>query len=213
MTTEKMTVHKALSELKILDDRIHLAISEAVFCVANKHSNEKINGIKVDEYLNMMTGSYDKVVDLMARRNAIKTAVVLSNAKTKVTITGIEYTVAEAIDMKNNFMDLKEELLRKMKHQFNNAQAVIKTRNGDELEKKADQYVIGLYGAKDGKVNAEAFDRTRNDFITAQSYDLLDPIKVNDKINALEEEISNFKSEVDAALSVSNAITEIEINY
>lgn len=42
MTTEKMTVHKALSELKILDDRIHLAISEAVFCVTNKHSNEKI---------------------------------------------------------------------------------------------------------------------------------------------------------------------------
>lgn len=28
MTTEKMTVHKALSELKILDDRIHLAIGE-----------------------------------------------------------------------------------------------------------------------------------------------------------------------------------------
>ena len=213
MTTEKMTVHKALSELKILDDRILLAIDEAVFCVANKHSNEKINGIKADEYLNMMIGSYDKVADLMARRNAIKTAVVLSNAQTKVTITGVEYTVAEAIDMKNNFMNLKENLLSKMKHQFNNAQAVIKTRNGDELEKKADQYVIGLYGAKDGKVNAEAFDRTRNDFIAAQSYDLLDPIKVNDKINALEEEISNFKSEVDAALSVSNAITEIEINY
>ena len=49
MTTEKMTVHKALAELKILDNRIHSAISDAVFCVANKHSNEKINGIKVDE--------------------------------------------------------------------------------------------------------------------------------------------------------------------
>lgn len=34
-----------------------------------------------------------------------------------------------------------------------------------------------------------------------------------DKINALEDKIASFKAEVDAALSVSNAITEIEISY
>ena len=43
-TVEKMTIHKALCELKILDSRINNAISSARFCLANKHSNEKVNG-------------------------------------------------------------------------------------------------------------------------------------------------------------------------
>ena len=37
-TVEKMTIHKALCELKILDSRINNAISSARFCLANKHS-------------------------------------------------------------------------------------------------------------------------------------------------------------------------------
>lgn len=40
-TIEKMTVHKALAELKIIDFRIERSIDDAQFCVANKHSNEK----------------------------------------------------------------------------------------------------------------------------------------------------------------------------
>ena len=42
MTTEKMTIHKALAELKIVDDRIISAINGGTYCVSNKHSNEKI---------------------------------------------------------------------------------------------------------------------------------------------------------------------------
>ena len=53
MTTEKMTVHKALAELKVIGDRITNAISTGVFCRANKHSNEKING---DEELGVVSG-------------------------------------------------------------------------------------------------------------------------------------------------------------
>ena len=39
-TVEKMTVHKGLAELKIIDSRIERAIDDAQFCVSNKHSNE-----------------------------------------------------------------------------------------------------------------------------------------------------------------------------
>ena len=50
MTTEKMTVHKALAELKIVDDRIVSAIDGGTYCVANKHSNDKIKGVSLEEY-------------------------------------------------------------------------------------------------------------------------------------------------------------------
>lgn len=213
MNKEKMTVHKALAELKIIDDRITNAINEGVFCITNKHSNNKIKGVSIEEYKQTIQGNYDKVADLIKRRNAIKRAVVLSNAVTKVNINNIEYTVAEAIDMKNHGIEFDDMLHSELKNQYQEAQSVILHYNGDDLEKRAEAYVIGIYGSKEGKTNTDDFERTKKDFITANSYELIDPIKILDKINFLEESISSFRAEVDAVLSVSNAITEIEIEY
>ena len=213
MTTEKMTVHKALAELKIMDDRIVSAINGGTYCVANKHSNDKIKGIYLEEYKKTMQGCYDKAIDLIKRRNAIKRAVVLSNATTKVNINGVEYTVAEAIEMKNHGVEFDDMLYRTLNSQYLMAQGEILRQNGDDLEKRAEQYVIGIYGSKEGKTNTDDFEKTKKDFITANSYELIDPIKILDKINSLEESISSFRAEVDAALSTSNAVTEIEISY
>ena len=213
MTTEKMTVHKALAELKIVDDRIVSAINGGTYCVANKHSNDKIKGVSLEEYKKTMQGCYDKATDLINRRNAIKRAVVLSNATTKVNINGAEYTVAEAIEMKNHGVEFDDMLYRTLNNQYLKAQAEILKQNGDDLEKRAEQYVIGIYGSKEGKTNTDDFEKTKKDFITANSYELIDPIKILDKINSLEESISSFRAEVDAALSTSNAVTEIEISY
>ena len=212
-TIEKMTVHKALAELKIIDSRIERSIDDAQFCVANKHSNEKINGISVEDAKKLMVGSYDKASDLIKRRNAIKRAVVLSNAKTIVTIADREYTVAEAIEMKNHGIEFEEMLLREMRSQYADANRTISAENGEKQSERADKFVIDMYGSKEGKTNTADFEKAKKDFITANSYDLIDPLDIKKKIDELEEYVSNFKTEVDAALSVSNAITEITVEY
>lgn len=100
MTTETMTIHKALCELKTLDSRIKKAIEGSVFVFANKHSNAKVPGKTISAYSDEVKSAYQSACDLVARRDAIKRAVTLSNATTKVTIGGQEYTIAEAIEMK-----------------------------------------------------------------------------------------------------------------
>ena len=155
MTTETMTIHRALSELKVLDNRIENTINNGTYCLANKHSNDKIKGVSVAEYSKVMQGDYDKANDLIMRRNAIKRATVLSNAVTKVKVGTEEYTVAEAIEMKNHGMDFKSRLLDTLRQQYKKAQADILKQNGDNLEQRADQYVIGIYGNRDGKNNSE----------------------------------------------------------
>lgn len=212
-TIEKMSVHKALAELKIIGERIDKAIDDAQFCVANKHSNEKINGIPVEDAKKLMVGSYDKASDLIKRRNAIKRAVVFSNAKTIVTIADREYTVAEAIEMKNHGIEFEEMLLREMRSQYADANRTISAENGEKLSERANKFVIDMYGSKEGKTNTADFEKAKKDFITANSYDLVDPLDIKKKIDELEEYVSNFKTEVDAALSVSNAITEITVEY
>jgi hypothetical protein len=213
MTTEKMTVHKALAELKVIGDRIISAIQSGVYCKANKHSNEKINGVSVDEFKKQIQGSWDKVNDLIRRRNAIKKAVVLSNATVKVKVGDEEFTVAEAIEMKNSGMEYKKILVNMLNKQYTQAIQTTEKENGETLQQKAESYVIGLYGSKEGKTNIEEIEKTRKEFVTNNTFELIDPLKICEKIDVLEKEISEFESEIDAALSVSNAITELTIEY
>lgn len=213
MTKETMTIHKALSELKVLDSRIEDSIYDSKFCTVNKHINQKIDGVYIEDYKKLVVGKYDKATDLINRRNAIKRAVVLSNATTKVIVNDREYTIAEAIEMKNHGIELQEQLLVKMRDDYGNAKANLERQNGSELEKRAENHIQGLYGTKDIKVASEEITAAKNAFIKSQTYDLIDPIDIADKIEKLEEKISSFKSEIDSILSTSNAITTIEVEY
>ena len=59
----------------------------------------------------------------------------------------------------------------------------------------------------------EEMKATREKFIEDNTYELLDPIRVENRIRELDKEITAFETEVDSALSVSNAVTEITVSY
>lgn len=216
-TKETMTIHKALAELKTMDDRINKAIRNTVYVLAVKHSAEKINGVKISDFKDNMKSGYQKVTDLMARRDAMKRAVVLSNASTKVKVGGVEYTVAEAIEMKNNGVEFKKALLQQMYMAYNVAQNEFNKNNGDALEKKAETYVLSIIQAqpKESKmtVDSDIMKAHRQDYIDNNKYDILDPMNIAKAIETLDAEITEFEAEIDAALSVSNALTVIEFEY
>lgn len=216
-TKEQMTVHKALAELKVIDSRINNAIRSGTFVVANKHSNEKIHGVTINEFKNSMKSDFQKVSDLIARRNAIKKAVVASNAVTKVKVGDTEYTVATAIEMKNHGMEFKNTFKKCLESQYAVAKNELDKNSGDPLEKRAENYVLSVIQAqpKDSKmaVDSEAMKNLRAQYIKDNTYDIIDPIGVKDAIEQLDNEISSFITEVDAALSVSNALTVLDIEY
>lgn len=213
MTTETMTIHKALCELKTLDTRIKKEIGSKPFVFANKHSNTKVNGVEIGEYKNEIVATFQSINDLINRRNAIKRAVVLSNATTHVTVCGVDYTVAEAIDMKANGLRLKRCLVAKIASDNQRARSDCFSNNENALEQRATAYIATLYGSTDMKNASKDAQDAYKAFIEAQTYEVVDPIGAVDVIEKLNKEISDFMVEVDSALSVSNAITTIEINY
>lgn len=212
-TTERMTAHKILTEMKLVEKRITKTVSEGVYCIANKHSNTKIDGMSIEEYKSKMQGDFDKATAEIARYFAMKKALSLSNAVTKVTISGQEYTIAEAIAMKNHGVYHKQYLLDTLRTQYSAVQRTLVTKNGDELDRRAEKYVIELYGNNEDVKKGEAATQAKQQYIEQHSYDLIDKISIVDRIAELEKEIDEFTSEVDAALSVSNALTEIEFTY
>lgn len=213
MTTETMSVHQALAELKTLDARISKAINSLDCVAAKKHSSAQVNGISVESYEKNAKAAYNRAADLINRRNMIKRAVVLSNAMTKVTVVGTEYTVAEAIDMKNHGMEKLRSLMETINASYISAQRTCNSNNGINLEARADDYIKSLYGASDSKTQSEEIEKARNTFVENQTFELVDPLNVEKIVEKLNDRIDAFMTEVDSALSVSNAITNITITY
>ena len=210
---EKMTVHKALCELKVIGDRIEKTMGSIPFVFANEHMNTKIRGIDKDAYIKEIESAHQSAVDLIRRREAIKRAVVNSNAVTKVMVCDTEFTVAEAIEMKNHGLEFYKSMVYKMTNEHRQASLAAEVANGKNLETRADGYIRNLYGATDMKnLTAEAVDE-RDKFIKQHTTEVIDPLNALEKVRQMEEFIYRFSNEVDAALSVSNAITEIEISY
>ena len=214
MIQEVMTVHKALCELKMLDKRINESIMSAEFCRANKHSNVKIDGGTIAEYEAAAVSKYQSTMDMIVRRDAIKRAVVASNAVTEVTIGGNRYTVADAVELRRHGLSYRRTLLQAMTLQLKRVRSTIEQKNGEELTRAADKMVEVYYGRQtDVKAITEEMKATREKFIEDNTYELLDPIRVENRIRELDKEITAFETEVDSALSVSNAVTEITVSY
>ena len=214
MIQEVMTVHKALCELKMLDKRINESIMSAEFCRANKHSNVKIDGGTIAEYEAAAVSKYQSTMDMIVRRDAIKRAVVASNAATEVTIGGNRYTVADAVELRRHGLSYRRTLLQAMTLQLKRVRSTIEQKNGEELTRAADKMVEVYYGRQtDVKAITEEMKATREKFIEDNTYELLDPIRVENRIRELDKEITAFETEVDSALSVSNAVTEITVSY
>lgn len=210
--TETMNVHKALTEIKSLDSKIMNLFGDIVMVVTNKNSNDKIHGVSIEDYEKYMVGGFDKVNAFIARKNAIKKAVDSSNANTTVKIGDNEYTVTEAISLKNHGMEYYKCLLDTMKSQYAKAIKEI-TKVDSTINEKADQFIVQMFGDKEKQVGNENVAKMREQWINQNKVVLVDPLDIKKKIDELEEMINNFMSEVDAALSTSNAITMIEVEW
>ena len=212
MIHEKMTVHKALAELKTLDDRINSEITGSVFVRANRHNNMKIFGKTIPDFMADTESSYQSVKALINRRNAMKRAVVLSKAITKVNIGGVEYTVAEAIEMNNHGMENLVDLRNCLREQYSSVKRMVESENGDKLVKACENYIQATFGTKE-KINNPDIEMAQKVYMTNNTYDIVTGLDIEKVIKELTDRIDTFKAEVDSALSVSNALTVIEFDY
>ncbi|MDW0110908.1 hypothetical protein [Sporosarcina aquimarina] len=207
-TTQTMSIHRALSELKTLNDRIAKATQEADFIATDRKSAQKINGLSIEDYEKTIQAGFDKTMSLIERRNSIKDAVVQSNAATQVTVAGETMTVAKAIERKTS-IQLEENLLAAMV--FKRRKAINRlTMENDTLTQRLESYLTEILGKKENAKKEEVELHTKS-FMERNEFVLIDPLNLDKRIDELEESISNFKTEVDAVLSESNAVTQISI--
>ena len=208
MEVRKMTVHEGLSKIKTADSRIEKLL-EVKFIDCAKKNADKINGKSISDYKKALQGSLDKITDVIKETNSIKAAISRSNASTTINVGGIEMTVAEAIYLWKHGIPMQKYLLQELQNQYSECLLIIEKKNGKDLDDRADKFVSSIFGTKE-KADPKDVDDLTKKFKEQNSWELVDPNKLWDRIQKMEEEISTFESSVDSAIQMSNATTMIE---
>ena len=213
MAMQQISVTRALVELKRLDERISKAISGGRFIsrTIGRDSNKKVVGSNdsVTAVEQAIQGSFDKVNSLVMNREKMKSAIVMSNANTKVTILGKVISVAEAIELKST-VGFRTLYLNTMRAQLTSERNFV-DKAAILLDAEIETSLNTLYGADSKKIDAETLKSVSDVKKSQKEQALLDAGKIEDKIAAVEAAILNLTSELDFVLSESNAKTVIEV--
>lgn len=214
MTQSTMSVTRALAELKRIEDRLLRARGDGVFVAVTigKGATQKtnINNLSADEVKTKIQSSFDHIDNLLKQRAAIKSAIVLSNASTKVNVGGQEVTIAEAIEMKKT-VDQKRGLLSTLMSALAIANNAVATQNA-KLDADIEKNVAAIYSSDKSKVDKDSYETVAVPQRNQKEAALLDPANISQKIEKLRDEISLIETELDFTLSESNAKTEITIS-
>ena len=197
-TENKVTVTRALAELKTLEKRIVKAVADCEI-VKVRRKGDKWD---IQEFNRQAQGAYQSTVDLIARRDELKSKVLTSNSVTKVRIGKEDLTVAEVIDRKQA-IKYKKSLLERLRTQRQYAQSTFDART-EELRVKLDHLLEVNFG-KEGKSNPENVTAISKTYYDTNKVELVDSVNIAARIKDLEDEVTEFDKEADLVLSESNA--------
>lgn len=209
MSTQKMTIHRGLAEMKTIDAKITKGIQQ-IDPMGIVQKGKNVNGLHVPEtFAENAKANYQSIVDLIERKRIIKNAIVLSNAKTRVTIAGKEMSVADAITAKANAA-VSQLFIDTLKARARKAKSDLEKRN-NEMEQRKENFIAASLGGDKSKSKPEEITALSKMFEDNNMFSIVDPLSIDKKIEVMETELQNFLTEVDAVLSETNATTFIAI--
>lgn len=204
----QMSLHRVLSELKMLDKRINGGIAK-LNVIGIKKGDKFLNPVSEETFSKEANSDIESLESLIVRRYELKRALILANAENKVSINGMFITIAEAIDYKsvieykkkeyNRLHNLYSEALEKYERECK--------KNEDGLEK----FILTLTGKDSSKLSSDELSSLTETYNKSNEIKMVDPLSLKNKLDKLKEEIDSFENEIDSVLSEANATFHVEI--
>lgn len=207
---ESMTLAKALVELKLLDKRV--AKKRVAFepVAIKKGASFLSSAITSQEAFERTTlAEWQSMRALLDRRRKIKSAIITANAHTEVTVAGVAYTIAEAIEQKNA-MKSEQEIVTSTRRKLADAVAEVDRINSANKDKLL-KLLEAMYAKRESQVSADDQDAVAKPFNEANEARLVDPVEMDKALSEMEDKIDRFLADVDVCLSVANATTSISV--
>ena len=200
---QQMSISQALVELKLLKSRILKCGNVDYVTVKTKTKT-----VDVADFSRSAKANLQSYKDLLNRYNSIRSKVVVSNATTRVTVAGVDYTVAEAVERKRS-IEMEKNMHGILRHQFKHATAEIESHQKLQQE-RLDKLLLQELG-KDSKTSVDVVDALTETFLKNNKAELIDPLGVQEIVANMEKSIQDFESNVDWVLSESNGRTMITV--
>lgn len=218
--SEKMLVTQALDERDLLVKKIADKIAKASFVDTIKPNEEKVYAKRItkEDYAQEAESAYQQIMDLIDRFQKIDAAIVASNAQTEITTSYGTFTVAGAISLRSRLRglgayeeeaDFEGNLQNKMRAEYNERVRFCDNKNS-QLQSTAEDMRLSILG-RDSKTKDDKPLSVVEAYIKENTTELVDPLDVKKKLEALEEKRSTLLTELDTQIKVSNATTFIEV--
>jgi len=202
----EISVTRALAQLKLLDKKIKDKTDKLL--VASIAKNEHTQDLR-EKFVSDQTALLQQVQDFIRNRNKIKSAVVESNAKTKVSINGHDMTVASAIERKTS-IEYDRALNKRLREQYY-SNAVRVEKHNDAVLAEADNRAETMLSAETARLKGEEYENFIESYTKVRNADLIAIDGVKEFIDQMQDEIDDFESEIDLILDESNTKTLISI--
>jgi hypothetical protein len=218
--SDKMLVTQALDERDLLVKKIADKIAKASFIDTIKPNEDKVYAKRIakDEYAKQAESAYRQILDLIERFQKIDAAIVASNASSEITTSYGNFTVAGAIALRSrlrgmggyeNDADFEGRLQNKIANEYSERVQFCDKKNS-QLQSTAEEMRLSILG-KDSKTKDEKPLGVVEAYVKENTTELVDPLNVKKKLEALEEKRNTLLTELDTQIKVSNATTLIEV--
>ena len=216
---EKMLVTQALDERDLLVKKIRDKIEKANFVDTIKPNEEKVLDARVsrEDFAKGAESAYQQIQDLIDRFQRIDAAIVASNAKTMISTSYGDFTVAGAISLRSRLRgagsydgdaDFESALQSKMESDYEKRVSIADLKN-KQLQSTAENMRLSILG-KDTKVKDEKPLEVVEAYVRENTTELVDPLDVQKKVSKIKEKRDTLLTELDTQIKVSNATTFVE---
>lgn len=215
-----MLVTQALDERDLLSKKISDKINKARFVDVIKPNEEKVFNEKVskEDFSKEAAATYQQIMDLITRYQKIDEAIVASNANTIISTSYGDFTVAAAISLRSRMRsdddfyvntNFERELQEKLERDYNMTVTFCDQKNA-QLQATAENMRLSILG-KDTKAKDDKPLGVVEAYVKENTTELVDPLDVKKKMEALQEKRDVLLKELDTQIKVSNATTFITI--
>lgn len=210
----QISVTRGLVQLKRLEEKIQRDIRMIPeFVTVNKvQENNVLNGTMTKkQYNEYVQTKWQSLMDKISLRQEIKDEIVKSNANTVVTIAGKKYTIAQAIEKKNNIEKFEKPISAMLNGAYAKALNSVEMKN-DEVVENAEKNFFGRgEERRKNESNKDLLDAMEI-YINSRKFEIIDPLNIKKLKEEFENGILDFIAEVDQVLTESNSTTMIQIS-
>lgn len=215
----KISIHRALSQVKTTKDRIDTKLMSARFIDITIGNSGKVSGASVDDTIASIRASYDSLNALIKNYTELKIAIAKSNAGIVPETTGLaeipmdssrKATTTDVIILQK-VLEIRQRVVDRMKSQLNRTRDNLNSTN-DRVKDRLDAYLVQVGGGDKTKLSAADIDSITKTFLQNSEAKLVDPLGLEKLVEETQKQIKEDEIEYDSILSEQNALKNIEID-